>query len=405
MNSLPRMSVASLALLLCGAFPRDATPRKETDVDFSESALQTVAMQYRNLRAFEIEGWAAVVTKPSTAPVEGSETSFRFAMAAGGRMHEEARQGGQRLRNISDGKATYTHLEPLNQWMRKPRVPPAADSLRTDLTPGSPGAMIGSLLYTLRTTADSVATVRAQPAETLEVNGTPTPCTVLDVTYARTPQRGGPAESARRVWIANGAIVEIQSSFPGANGEEGGTLQITRFTRVRLGAAPPDSLFAFTAPADARQVRQFQTPGHETADLTGTRAADFTLKDLQGVAHNLAKLRGKVVMLDFWASWCGPCRMTMPVVDKLTREFKTKGLIVFSVNLRENAATAGGYMKKNNYAMRTLLDSDGAVANQYQVSGIPSLVIVDRKGMIRAHLVGAHGEDDLRDALSEAGIR
>jgi thiol-disulfide isomerase/thioredoxin len=145
-------------------------------------------------------------------------------------------------------------------------------------------------------------------------------------------------------------------------------------------------------------------PGHETVDLTGTRAADFTLKDLKGITHNLAKLRGKVVMLDFWASWCGPCRMTMPVVDKLTREYKTKGLVVFSVNLRESADIAGGYMKKNGYAMQTLLDTDGAVAGRYQVSGIPSLVIVDRKGVIRAHLVGAHGEDDLRDALAEAGL-
>ena len=399
MNALPRTLHLGLALLvlLAGAAATGQAADPAAD-------LEAAADRYAGLRAFEIEGWAAVV-KAGAQPIEGSQTTFHFAMARGGRMHEEVNQGGQRLRNIADGKATFTHLEPLNQWIRKSRVPPAPDSLRSDLSPGSPGAIIGSLLYTLRTTADSVATVRALPAETLDVNGARTPCTVLEVTYSRVPQAGRPAEGPRRVWIANGAIVEVQASFAGAGSDDPGTVQITRFTRVQLGAAPPDSLFAFTPPADAKQVRQFQMPGHETADLTGTRAADFALKDLQGVTHSLAKLRGKVVMLDFWASWCGPCRMTMPVVDKLTREYKAKGLIVFSVNLRETASTAGGYMKKNGYAMQVLLDADGKVAELYQVSGIPSLVIVDRKGVVRAHLVGAHGEEDLRDALAEAGIQ
>jgi thiol-disulfide isomerase/thioredoxin len=398
MTRIPRPSraaFAALVILTCVAGRgRAADPAAD---------LEAAADRYAGLRTFEIEGWAAVV-QSGAAPVEGSQTSFRFAMAPGGRMHEEVRQGGQRLRNISNGSVTFTHLEPLNQWMSRQRVPPAADSLRTDLSPGSPGAMIGSLLFTLRTTADSVASVHALPAETLEVNGARMPCTVLEVTYARTPQPGHATEGPRRVWISNGAIVEMQASFAGTGDNNPGAVQITRFTRVRLGDRPADSLFAFTPPADAKRVRQFQMPGHETVDLTGTRAADFTLKDLKGITHNLAKLRGKVVMLDFWASWCGPCRMTMPVVDKLTREFKTKGLVVFSVNLRESADVAGGYMKKNGYAMQTLLDTDGAVAGRYQVSGIPSLVIVDRKGVIRAHLVGAHGEDDLRDALAEAGL-
>jgi thiol-disulfide isomerase/thioredoxin len=134
-------------------------------------------------------------------------------------------------------------------------------------------------------------------------------------------------------------------------------------------------------------------------------AADFTLPDLAGTSHTLSKLRGKVVLLDFWASWCGPCRMTMPVIDKLASEFRGKGLVVYSVNLREPQSVAEGYIKKKGLSLPVLLDERGDVAGKYQVVSIPSLVIVGRDGKVSSHMVGAHPEEDLREALSDAGIR
>jgi thiol-disulfide isomerase/thioredoxin len=401
MTPLARAAAASLVVLLFAPAPRAQT----TASDDAGGLLKAAAQRYTGLRAFDIEGWAAN-TRPGIEPSPGGQLQFRFAVAPGGRMHEQLRQSGQRLRHIADGTVTITHLEPLNQWTRKRRVPPPPDSLRADLQPGTPGAVIGSFLTSLRTLADSVGTVRALPAETLDVAGRAVPCDVLEVTYARTPQPGRTSESSRRVWVAreSGAVLQMHAVYPGGEPPDPGTVQITRFTRVALGGTPPDSLFRFTPPDSARLVRQFQMPGRETADLTGTRAADFTLRDLKGASHTLAKLRGKVVMLDFWASWCGPCRMTMPVVEKLMREYKAKGLVVYSVNVRESADVAGTYITRNKYTMPVLLDGDGKVSNRYQVTGIPSLVIVDRKGVIRAHLVGAHGEDDLRDALVEAGL-
>jgi len=118
----------------------------------------------------------------------------------------------------------------------------------------------------------------------------------------------------------------------------------------------------------------------------------------------LSKLRGKVVLLDFWATWCGPCRIEMPRVEKLHQEFKGKGLIVLGVNLREAPERARAFMKKNGYTFGSLLDAKAEVADRYQVDGIPTLLVIDRKGQIAAHFVGVREEQDLRDALKKAGL-
>ncbi|OGF04984.1 MAG: hypothetical protein A2W00_07975 [Candidatus Eisenbacteria bacterium RBG_16_71_46] len=145
--------------------------------------------------------------------------------------------------------------------------------------------------------------------------------------------------------------------------------------------------------------------GPEEVDLSGRIATDFSLPDLAGKIHALESYRGKVVMLDFWATWCGPCRIQMPAVDKLLTEFRSRGLVVFAVNERESAKSAGAFMRKSGYTTTTLLDAKGEVGNLYHVVGIPTLVVIDRKGKIVAHYVGVRPETELRAALGRAGLR
>src|SRR2546423_15247077 len=100
----------------------------------------------------------------------------------------------------------------------------------------------------------------------------------------------------------------------------------------------PDSIFAFQPPAGSREVAEFSAnPDGKAPDtpFAGESAIDFTLKDLKGRPHSLKSLRGKVVLLDFWATWCGPCRMTMPQVAKIHEQYKTRGVEVISINIGE----------------------------------------------------------------------
>jgi thiol-disulfide isomerase/thioredoxin len=146
-----------------------------------------------------------------------------------------------------------------------------------------------------------------------------------------------------------------------------------------------------------------QAPSRRGDPLLGRPAADFSLSDLSGRAYRLGSLRGKVVVLDFWASWCGPCRRSMPQIEALHREFARKGLVVLGVN-SEDPDAASKYLREKGYSFPTLMDKTGTVGNQFNVKGIPTSVVIDRTGKVSAYLVGAGTEDRLRTAVIRAGL-
>lgn len=109
---------------------------------------------------------------------------------------------------------------------------------------------------------------------------------------------------------------------------------------------------------------------------------NFTLKTLDGKQVSLTGLRGQVVFLNFWATWCGPCRQEMPSMEALYQRFKNSGLAFVAVDVMEKETDVGAYIKKNNIHFPIALDSDGAVGNDYRVLGIPATFIINRNGKI-----------------------
>lgn len=111
-----------------------------------------------------------------------------------------------------------------------------------------------------------------------------------------------------------------------------------------------------------------------------TRAPDFNLRDSNGGAASLAGYRGNLVLLNFWATWCGPCREEMPSMEQLSRYFGGQGLAVVAVNQKENAALVNKFMKTHGLNFATPLDTDGRVAASYRVYGIPVTYLIDGNG-------------------------
>jgi peroxiredoxin len=112
------------------------------------------------------------------------------------------------------------------------------------------------------------------------------------------------------------------------------------------------------------------------------RAADFTLNDINNNEVTLSTLRGKNVMLNFFATWCPPCRAEMPDMEKLYNETKDSNLVILAVNLKEDRETVKAFLTDNKFNFTTLLDSEGKTAEKYGIFAIPTTFFIDKDGFI-----------------------
>ena len=148
------------------------------------------------------------------------------------------------------------------------------------------------------------------------------------------------------------------------------------------------------------------TPGAKTGSVAaGKVATDFKLRDLGGHEVSLSSMRGKVVFLNLWATWCEPCRREMPSIEKLYEKFGKDGsFVILAVSEDSDGSKAvAPYVKQSGYKFEILLDPRNDVGEAYNVSGIPETFVIDRDGRIVAHHLGPYdwANPDIRDALQE----
>lgn len=132
-------------------------------------------------------------------------------------------------------------------------------------------------------------------------------------------------------------------------------------------------------------------------------APDFTLEDLSGKRWSLKSAKGKIVFLNFWATWCVPCRQEMPMMEKLFREFKPDGLEIVAVNFREDKATVRKFIDELGLSFTVLLDGDGKVCDEYGAWSLPLTYIIDRNGLFIGKTIGDRkwDSDDARAFFRE----
>ncbi len=123
--------------------------------------------------------------------------------------------------------------------------------------------------------------------------------------------------------------------------------------------------------------------------LLGKAAPGFSLDLVVGGKMSLAGHKGKdIVVLDFWATWCPPCKMLMPIMVEVTDKYKSKGVVFYAVNVGESPEAIKAFQEKTALKFTAALDKDGKVSNDYGVDGIPMSVIIDKEGVIQAAHVG-----------------
>lgn len=122
----------------------------------------------------------------------------------------------------------------------------------------------------------------------------------------------------------------------------------------------------------------------------GSSAPEFTLQDLDGKQHRLSDYRGKVVLLNFWATWCPPCREEIPSMMKLNKLMAGKPFVMLCASIDEEGKKAvQAYFAKTNTSLLTLLDTDRSVATLYGATGVPETFVIDKNGIVQEKAVGA----------------
>lgn len=322
---------------------------------------------------------------------QGATESAQFELTARGRDHYYVRIKGSGVDAfaLSDGDNTWRALASKKQWSTI-----AAASVEDDDAASQSRDLHLLVAATLYGQYGSIARTAKDPTlereEEIKAAGAKIPCYVIQAEAAN---------ASYELWVDRERFVVVQSKM---RRESRGTLSETkiRMTALEINSPIPDSRFEFEPVRGWSQVDMLALPGEDRLLLTGQKAANFSLKTLDGDPVTLDNLRGKVVVLDFWATWCPPCRKELPEVDKLRAEFGER-VEFLGVN-DEDAGTVKSFLHRNHYELMVLMDSRRQVERQYGVSAIPTLLVIGKSGVIRQHFIGFRDPATLRKAIESA---
>ena len=318
-------------------------------------------------------------------------------------MRIESRSQAGTVSIVSDGNQSWYYLSASKRYIKR-----AASA-----SPESAIGNAGLLPKNLPDATKSIKSVRISGEETLTIAGEKMPCWVVETIFDKIAVTDPVVlidEGKQISWIRKSDALSLQNTFeatlelPGVD-EPVHMTQSTHTTAVRLNVSLPDSLFVFTPPAGALETEDWTLPGIVKPDVVGKTAPDFRGSALDGADVALEDLRGKVVLLDFWASWCQPCRRELPSLEKLHHEFADSGLAVVGINVGEEPSAVKRFLSEIpvSYPLVPMEETSELIA-KLSVSSYPTIVLIDREGKIASYEVGERDEAALRADLQKLGI-
>lgn len=357
-------------------FVRETAAAQNSESLAAKALLKKVAETYRNIEAarFESESFEETIGDLSTR-----QTTFsKIAISQPNKERVERTLHGEPTVIISDGKTLWRFFPGSNEYIATP-----AGKL--------PFAYSGIGHYT------RLDKIREPARITGSGRIADTDCTTVvlgrDNNYTHTlwidPKTNFVRKDESRVISPNGDGRYYKSS-------------VTSFSVPLAVDNLDETIFSFDPEKIHARDRQKLRKDAPVTSI-GTLAPDFTLRNLDGKEVHLSDLRGKVVVLDFWATWCPVCRSNMPVIELLHRQFKDNGLVVLGVD-DEEPGLQSAFLRMFGYSFSSLVDPEKKIADLYNVGGIPVTVIVDGEGKIRSHVVGESSYESLWADLHKLGV-
>jgi thiol-disulfide isomerase/thioredoxin len=376
-----RVALLLFPALLFGQQPAEPQPdARELLLHSADAIKKYSSYQIHSLSIIETRGGTNTrMQMPATISVRRPD-----------RMRIESETDAAAMTVVSDGSHTYVYLDQQKKYIKR-----AATS--------SPESALGEngVLKNLPDIANSMKSVEITGEKTMEIDDQKYECWVVEAHYdtIKLPaQQLTILDAVQTSWISKALGLTLQNSFTarlliGTLPEPVVMTQATTTVGISLNEDLPDSLFVFTPPTGATQTADWTLPGITKPDVEGKPAP--TLK-------GAPPTQGKVVLLDFWTSWCGPCKREFPIIEKLQKEFRSQGLIVLGVNVGEDKET----VDKTHLTYPSLqLDADDEALKSLSVHAYPTLVLIDRTGKVALYDIGAKTEASLRAALAKTGIK
>ncbi|MGH9452735.1 MAG: redoxin domain-containing protein, partial [Terriglobia bacterium] len=367
------------------------------------AVLERVTETYRNLKSCHVTAERDIETSmPRLGSISTGAIRARVDLiwVKPSEVRLEVKEANRDLLTVSNGSASWQYVSDLREYTHDQGALMGGDgSAESDTySPDLVAEMEDTIIFRYNDLAQYRQYARLEKEAKLKFEGNGRLCYVVEL---KVPNQGN-----HKLWIdeANFLVLRHEEDSKRIKNSIPLLLRaVLEVTHVDPDFHPGPATFEFSPPAGAKEVETFDPPGTKPR-LLGQVAPEFILRTVDGERVALNDLRGKVVVLDFWATWCPPCRQELPAINKINQEFQQQGLVVLGIDA-EDAYTVNHFLKKNGYDFPTLMDDNRSVSRAYAVRLIPNLIIINREGIVVAHLNGLQSEQRLVAALNTVGLK